>query len=139
MAIILYGGTGPTVKRQLECAHQWHGPCMDKVSRYFKCLKCFCLERDLKDEKAYWAAEREAADGEKNVSESHSDVHWSNAKDELRRAVTAAWQAEMLKEPEEPEREATTDEMLRWTGAARARLMLEIDRILYEAVGRHGR
>jgi hypothetical protein len=73
------------------------------------------------------------------VPESHSDLIWSNAKDELRRAVTAAWHAEMVKEPEEPDRDATTDEMLRWTGAARARLMLEIDRILSEAVGRHGK
>lgn len=70
--------------------------------------------------------------------ESHSDLIWSNAKDELRRAVTAAWLAELVKEPAEPDREATTEEMLRWTGAARARLMLEIDKILDEAVGKHG-
>jgi len=61
MAIIIYGGARETVVRQLECTHEWHGPCMDVVSRYLKCLKCFCLERDFQTEKQWLAAEKEAA------------------------------------------------------------------------------
>jgi len=58
MAIVLYGGTRETVVKQLECEHQWHGPCMDRISRYNKCLKCFCLERDLQSEQEYWEAKK---------------------------------------------------------------------------------
>jgi len=29
-----------------DCEHNWHGPYMDKVSRYFKCSKCLSMERD---------------------------------------------------------------------------------------------
>lgn len=61
MALIIYGGARDTVLRQLKCSHKWHGPCMDRVSRYFKCLKCFCLERDLRNEEELWKAEKEAA------------------------------------------------------------------------------
>lgn len=79
MAIILYGGARETVLKQLECAHEWHGPCMDRVSRYFKCLKCFCLDRDFQSEKEWLKAEKEAetrradkggegADGSNNVA-----------------------------------------------------------------------
>jgi hypothetical protein len=60
MAIILFGGIRETVLRQLECVHEWHGPCIDRVSRYNKCLKCFCLERDFQTEAEYWKAEKEA-------------------------------------------------------------------------------
>jgi hypothetical protein len=34
-------------KEQKACDHDWHGPCIDEVSRYFKCRKCFCLDRDI--------------------------------------------------------------------------------------------
>lgn len=70
---------------------------------------------------------------------SYSNLIWENAKDELRRAVTAAWHAEMVKEPSEPDREATQEEMVRWTSAARKTLILSIDRLLKEAVEKHGR
>ena len=66
MAIILYGGARETVLRQLECAHQWHGPCMDSVSRYNKCLKCFCIERDLETEAEYWEAAKAETPSESN-------------------------------------------------------------------------
>lgn len=56
MSIILYGGAKLTVLKQLDCEHKWHGPCMDDISRYNKCLKCFCIERDLQSEAAYFEA-----------------------------------------------------------------------------------
>lgn len=56
MPIVLYGGAKETVLKQLGCEHTWHGPCMDTISRYNKCLKCFCIERDLDSEAAYFAA-----------------------------------------------------------------------------------
>jgi hypothetical protein len=61
MAIVVYGGVAERVLQQLKCDHEWHGPCMDAISRYRKCLKCYCLERDLKDEADLWKAQREAA------------------------------------------------------------------------------
>lgn len=65
MTILLYGGVPERVALQQKCDHQWHGPCIDDVSRYNKCTKCFCLERDLRDEKDLWKAEKVAADLEK--------------------------------------------------------------------------
>lgn len=59
MAIILYGGARETVVLQLVCVHEWHGPCIDRLSRYNKCLKCFCLERDFQSEAEYREAEKE--------------------------------------------------------------------------------
>jgi hypothetical protein len=57
MAIILYGGTKETVLKQLACEkHDWHGPGIDRVSRYFKCTKCFCIQRDFLNEKDYFKA-----------------------------------------------------------------------------------
>lgn len=57
MAIILYGGTRETVLKQLECKeHNWHGPAIDRVSRYFKCVKCYCIQRDLMTEQEYFKA-----------------------------------------------------------------------------------
>jgi hypothetical protein len=69
---------------------------------------------------------------------SYSNLIWENAKDELRRAVTAAWQAEMVKEPAAPDREATREEMFRWTSAAREVLIVSIDKLLKEAIEKHG-
>jgi hypothetical protein len=45
-----YGGTSEEVKKQLKCSHDWHGPCLDEISRYYKCRKCFCLMRDMSEE-----------------------------------------------------------------------------------------
>ncbi len=54
MSIIIYGGSKETVKTQLECKHDWYGPCIDDVARFYKCLRCFCMDYDLADEKAYY-------------------------------------------------------------------------------------
>jgi hypothetical protein len=54
--LIIYGGSKETVKKQLKCKHEWHGPCMGDLARYNKCLKCFCIEYDLANEKAYFDA-----------------------------------------------------------------------------------
>lgn len=51
--MIVFGGTEQRVKQQLECEHDWHGPCMDRVSRYYKCKICFCLDRDCTEEEYY--------------------------------------------------------------------------------------
>jgi hypothetical protein len=67
VAIIIYGGGRQTVDKQLRCEHQWHGPCMDEVSRYNKCLKCFCLERDFHSEAQYFESEREREKAEEEA------------------------------------------------------------------------
>lgn len=61
--LIIYGGARETVLRQLQCDHVWHGPCIDNISRYNKCLNCFCLERDVQDEAEYRQAEKDTARG----------------------------------------------------------------------------
>lgn len=60
MALIIYGGDRPTVEKQLKCEHNWHGPCIDNISRYYKCTKCFCLERDVNSLKEYHKAVKDA-------------------------------------------------------------------------------
>jgi len=50
---LLYGGTLEQVEKQLACDHDWHGPGIDELSRYNKCMKCFALERDMDQEKYY--------------------------------------------------------------------------------------
>lgn len=45
--MIIYGGTPDQIEQQKNCDHDWHGPCIDDVSRYFKCKKCYCLDRDV--------------------------------------------------------------------------------------------
>lgn len=51
--MIIYGGTEEQVKNQLKCDHNWHGPCIDSISRYFKCRECFCLDRDCSSKEEY--------------------------------------------------------------------------------------
>ena len=46
MSFILYRGSEDIVKKQLSCSHNWYGPCIDEIARYYKCLKCFCLKYD---------------------------------------------------------------------------------------------
>lgn len=53
MSVIIYGGTKKQIERQFSCRHDWHGPCIDEMSRYFKCKKCFCLERDMTEAEYY--------------------------------------------------------------------------------------
>lgn len=51
--VLIYGGTKEQVEQQMVCAHKWHGPCIDEMSRYNKCLKCFVLQRDMDKEEYY--------------------------------------------------------------------------------------
>ena len=53
MSVIIYGGTKSQIKKQLSCKHRWYDPCIDDMGRYTKCVKCFCLNRDLKSQKEY--------------------------------------------------------------------------------------
>jgi hypothetical protein len=57
--MIIYGGGRETVEKQLKCEHEWHGPCIDDIARFNKCLKCFCVDYDLTSEKAYFEAVKE--------------------------------------------------------------------------------
>ena len=48
MSTIIYGHTKEQIAIQKVCKHaNWYGPCIDSISRYYKCLDCFCLDRDL--------------------------------------------------------------------------------------------
>jgi hypothetical protein len=48
MSVVIYGETNLQINKQKSCAHQrLHGPCIDEISRYCKCLDCYCLIRDL--------------------------------------------------------------------------------------------
>ena len=60
MPIIIYGGAKKTVTKQLKCRHDWHGPCMDDIARFNKCLECYCIEYDLPTEQAYFKAVEES-------------------------------------------------------------------------------
>jgi len=59
--IIIYGGTEEMIEKQKRCNHDthWYGPCIDGISRYYKCLSCYCLKRDCRDEKHYLEALKE--------------------------------------------------------------------------------
>lgn len=46
MSFILYGGSEEVVKKQLKCNHEWEGPGIDEINRFYKCSKCFCIEYD---------------------------------------------------------------------------------------------
>jgi hypothetical protein len=60
MSVIIYGGDKKIVEKQLKCSHDWHGPCIDNTSRYYKCLNCFCLKRDVKSHDEYLVLSRES-------------------------------------------------------------------------------
>jgi len=47
--IIIYGGTKKQIEQQLDCNHEWSDPCVDFKSRYVKCKKCFCIQRDMSE------------------------------------------------------------------------------------------
>lgn len=66
--MILYGGPKEVVVKQLECDHNWHGACIDGISRYFMCLECFALDRDLKTTQEWREAVR-ASEAESAASE----------------------------------------------------------------------
>lgn len=54
------------VLKQLACKeHHWHGPAIDRISRYFKCVKCYCIQRDLLTEEDYFKAAISAVPGVK--------------------------------------------------------------------------
>jgi hypothetical protein len=50
---IFYGGTKQAVLDQIICEHIWQGPCMDHISRYYKCTRCFCIDRDCTEKEYY--------------------------------------------------------------------------------------
>lgn len=58
--MIIYGGSKRQVEQQLECDHEWHGPCRDLVSRFNQCLKCKCFDYDVDSEAEYYALLKEA-------------------------------------------------------------------------------
>ena len=60
MSFILYCGPEEIVKKQLNCKHVWHGPCIDDIARYNACVKCFCIEYDCTWEQ-YRKRDEEAA------------------------------------------------------------------------------
>lgn len=41
---ILYGGPQEVVEKQLVCEHNWFGPCIDEINRFYKCTECFCYK-----------------------------------------------------------------------------------------------
>jgi hypothetical protein len=51
--IVLYGGTHETVTKQLNCLHNWVGPSIDAISRYYKCEKCLAIWRDITEREFY--------------------------------------------------------------------------------------
>jgi len=51
--VIIYGGTKKQIEKQLSCNHNWNGPCMDNISRYSKCTKCYCIMRDMSEKEYY--------------------------------------------------------------------------------------
>jgi hypothetical protein len=55
MSILILCGTTKQIDKQIVCDHIWYGPCIDEISRYSKCTKCFCLERDMNEEDYYKA------------------------------------------------------------------------------------
>lgn len=70
-----------------------------------------------------------------------SDFLWQNAEIELGRAVYLAWSAESSTEAQDHEaynREATREELLRWTAAARPKLIAAIDKLIEGAVKQYG-
>lgn len=91
MSFILYGGDIATVKKQLACVHEWHGPCLDNISRYFKCVKCFCLDRDLSDFAAFTEASKEEETHQKNTLEQKDEEIKDLTKtlDELRKSFVS--------------------------------------------------
>lgn len=91
MSFILYGGDKYTVEMQLKCEHIWHGPCMDNISRYFKCVKCFCLDRDLPDFNAHNEALKEEEKHQKDTLEQRDEEikDLNNKLDELRKAFVS--------------------------------------------------
>ena len=77
--MILYGGPKEVVLKQLECSHEWYGPCIDNVSRFFKCSECFALDRDLKTTEEWEEAEREEAERVARAISTlarHARGHW---------------------------------------------------------------
>ena len=50
---IIYGGTKKQVKKQKLCKHDWHGPSIDNISRFYKCLHCYCLLRNISEDDYY--------------------------------------------------------------------------------------
>jgi len=69
----------------------------------------------------------------------NGDIMWRNAQIELSRVVYIAWSSEMANEPGDYDRDATEEEMVRWTRAARQKLQDAIDKLLEGAVKQYGK
>jgi len=77
---IFYGGTKEQVEKQLNCGHyDWHGPCIDDISRFYKCPHCFCLDRDCTKEEYYYRVEEEDERKTKEL-ETVIDTHYTKNK-----------------------------------------------------------
>lgn len=59
LKMIIFGGTEERIRQQLKCNHDWYGPCIDLISRYYKCKICFCLDRDCTEEDYYESMKEE--------------------------------------------------------------------------------
>jgi hypothetical protein len=67
------------------------------------------------------------------------DRMWANAQVDLSRVVYVAWSSELAKDPGDYNRDQTEEEMVRWTRAAREKLITAIDKQLENAVKQHAR
>jgi len=74
MSLIMYGGDRNQVLKQLACNHYWHGPCMDRISRYYKCTKCYCIQRDVDSLKEYYEVEAREYEGFESTRRTISDA-----------------------------------------------------------------
>jgi len=52
---IFYGGTEDQVRKQLQCKHFWRGLNADRISVYYKCVHCSCLDRRCTEDEYYKA------------------------------------------------------------------------------------
>ena len=60
--MIIYDGPEKQIKQQKKCKHNWHGPCMDDISRYYICVSCYCLDRDCRNKKDYQRLVKETSE-----------------------------------------------------------------------------
>ncbi len=51
--MILYKGDLNAVKKQIDCEHKWNDISIDSIAKNRKCIKCHCIDYDLKNFKEY--------------------------------------------------------------------------------------
>lgn len=94
--MIIYCGDKETVEKQLGCEHVFSDVCMDVVSRFRKCEKCFVADRDVFSLEQYYQfieAENEAKREE--IKELHDEI--DSLKEQLLRLDTGKEKIEKLK------------------------------------------